>query len=245
MSNATKRTHEDFLRTVKENGGAFLLRHPATRSILDMVEEAAAEAQEGAVLNICSTHDQSGVREGIYQPLFDGAQRYEAIDFWEDRYIADGITLENSYTLPYADGEFDVLLTTKIIMEHVTEPKETIRDMLRVVRPGGHAYVLFSFFRGIHQRPHDYFRFSEYAIKHVVESVGGEIAYIKPTNSDFVSAVDLAAQYPLIGIVHRLRMPFVTLIRRFLLPLAYRIDPLMINAGKYPRHYVCKIKKPL
>lgn len=197
------------------------------------------------MLNICSTHDQSGVREGIYQPLFNGAQKYEAIDFWEDRYIADGVVLENSHTLPYADDAFDVVLTTKIIMEHVTEPKETIKDILRVVRPGGHAYVLFSFFRGIHQRPHDYFRFSEYAIRHVAESVGGEVVYIKPTNSDFVSAIDLMVQYPLVGIVRQLRMPFVTLARKILLPLAYRIDPLMVNAGKYPRHYVCKIKKPL
>lgn len=247
MRYSVSNTNSSFRKKVKEGGGDFMLKHPATRSILDMVEEAVNEIAEkkGSVLNICSTNDQSGTRENIYRTLFEGASRYEVVDFWEDRYIIDGVPCADSHSLPFKDKDFDVVLTTKIVMEHVTEPKATIADILRVLRPGGHAYITFSFFRGIHQRPHDYFRFSEYAIKYLVEAVGGEVEYIKATNSDFISAVDLSAQYPLVGIMTRLRAPMVNLIRRIWLPIAYRMDSLMINPGKYPRHYVCKMTRPL
>jgi SAM-dependent methyltransferase len=42
--------------------------------------------------------------------------------------------------LPFADSSFDVLVFNEVI-EHVDDDRQTIRDALRVVRPGGHLVI--------------------------------------------------------------------------------------------------------
>lgn len=40
------------------------------------------------------------------------------------------------YNLPFSDGEFDVVHVSMLLM-HLSEPKRAIKELLRVVRPGG------------------------------------------------------------------------------------------------------------
>ncbi len=42
--------------------------------------------------------------------------------------------------LPIADGTFDVVLLNEVI-EHVRDDRETLRECLRVLRPGGHVVI--------------------------------------------------------------------------------------------------------
>jgi len=45
--------------------------------------------------------------------------------------------------LPYADGEFDAVLCA-LSVQYWTHPREVLRDVLRVLRPGGQLLVSFS-----------------------------------------------------------------------------------------------------
>jgi SAM-dependent methyltransferase len=42
--------------------------------------------------------------------------------------------------LPYADGRFDFVWCNGVLM-HTARPSETLREIVRVLRPGGHAWV--------------------------------------------------------------------------------------------------------
>jgi SAM-dependent methyltransferase len=42
--------------------------------------------------------------------------------------------------LPFADGSFDVVILNEVI-EHVADDRETMREVIRVLRPGGHAVL--------------------------------------------------------------------------------------------------------
>ena len=42
--------------------------------------------------------------------------------------------------MPYADGEFDLVVTTDVL-EHVMDLNRVIAEMLRVLRPGGHLVI--------------------------------------------------------------------------------------------------------
>ena len=43
-------------------------------------------------------------------------------------------------TLPYRDGQFDTLMSNSII-HHIPDPSVCVREMVRVVRPGGMVFV--------------------------------------------------------------------------------------------------------
>lgn len=45
--------------------------------------------------------------------------------------------------LPYGDGEFDVVLCA-LSIDYLTSPREVLRDVSRVLRPGGVLAVAFS-----------------------------------------------------------------------------------------------------
>ena len=56
--------------------------------------------------------------------------------------FADRISLErvDSKGLPYADGTFDLVMSNSII-HHIPQPIECLREMWRVLKPGGLLFV--------------------------------------------------------------------------------------------------------
>ena len=68
----------------------------------------------------------------------------------EDRGISDSVeyALVNAEQLPFADGEFDAV-TIAFGLRNVTDKDAALREMFRVLRPGGRALILeFSRVRG-------------------------------------------------------------------------------------------------
>ncbi len=237
-----------FLDEIKGLGGAKLTESLHTRPILQLIFDARSFARtrtDPRVLNIFASKDASGFRESIYQPLFEGTN-YDTVDFWEDKFIFDGAEMPNSYTLPFEDGSFEVVLTTKVLLEHISEPGETIKELARILRPGGEAFLIAPFAMAIHQQPHDYFRFTEYGLRYLFKKAGLETLYIKPTLSGFMTTVDafmLFNFFPLFpdAIGGRLRKYS----KRWLIPLAERMDKRIPDSGRFCRHYICRVRKPI
>jgi SAM-dependent methyltransferase len=50
------------------------------------------------------------------------------------------LAISLSESLPFADGVFDGVLLNEVI-EHVNDDRETIREALRVTKPGGHVVI--------------------------------------------------------------------------------------------------------
>ncbi len=49
-------------------------------------------------------------------------------------------TVAAAEALPYADGSFDLVLSHEVI-EHVADDRQVLREMMRVLRPGGRAVI--------------------------------------------------------------------------------------------------------
>ena len=73
--------------------------------------------------------------------------------------------------LPFADASFDTLILSDVL-EHVAEPEHLWREMARLLAPGGHAFVNVPFLYGIHEAPHDYYRYTEFALRRFAERAG-------------------------------------------------------------------------
>jgi SAM-dependent methyltransferase len=62
-------------------------------------------------------------------------------------------------TLPIADNTVDFIFSSSVL-EHVYDPEQAVREMYRVVKPGGHVYAEIPFMRGFHLEPIDYQRYT-------------------------------------------------------------------------------------
>lgn len=72
-------------------------------------------------------------------------------------------------TLPFADRSFDGVLCSQVL-EHVDRPETVVREMARVLKPGGVGLISVPFFYNLHMEPHDFFRFSPYGMQRLLES---------------------------------------------------------------------------
>ncbi len=78
--------------------------------------------------------------------------------------------------IPVPDGGFDAVLCTEML-EHVPDPLGVVRELARILRPGGKLLLTAPLGSGIHQEPHHYFGgFTPYWYqRHLSEAGFGDI----------------------------------------------------------------------
>lgn len=80
--------------------------------------------------------------------------------------------------LPFADGEFDTIILSDVL-EHIPEPQALWLEMSRVLAGGGKILVNVPFYYWIHEAPHDYYRYTEYALRRFVAAAGLELVELQ------------------------------------------------------------------
>lgn len=62
----------------------------------------------------------------------------------------------DAHHLPYADGSVDAI-HCEAVLEHLKDPERAVREIFRVLRPGGKVYCVTPFLQGFHGYPSHYF----------------------------------------------------------------------------------------
>ena len=83
-----------------------------------------------------------------------------------------------SKRLPLADALFDTIILSDVL-EHVPEPAILWREMSRLLKPQGKVLMNVPFYYWLHERPHDYYRYTEYALRRFAETTGFDVLFIK------------------------------------------------------------------
>lgn len=71
------------------------------------------------------------------------------------------------------------------VLEHVHNPSGALKEISRVLRPNGRLFVDVPFFHPIHHAPHDYYRYTPFALAVLAKSAGLEVIEIKPSGGYF------------------------------------------------------------
>lgn len=81
--------------------------------------------------------------------------------------------------LPFEDEEFDTIILSDVL-EHIPEPLQLFKEMSRILSKQGKILLNIPFYYWIHEQPHDYYRYTEFALKRFVESSGLNVELLIP-----------------------------------------------------------------
>lgn len=85
-------------------------------------------------------------------------------------------------SMPFEDASFDSALCNAVL-EHVLDADRAIRELARVVRPGGHVVVAVPFLQPYHACPGDFRRYTADGLAALGRSAGLEVVEILPVHS--------------------------------------------------------------
>jgi SAM-dependent methyltransferase len=75
--------------------------------------------------------------------------------------------IADAHHLPFRDGTFDSVIASQVF-EHLHSPWVAAAELDRVVNGSGTVIVTVPFLYGLHEEPHDYFRFTEWGLKRIL-----------------------------------------------------------------------------
>lgn len=90
----------------------------------------------------------------------------------------------DGHALPFPDASFDAVQCTEVL-EHIPDPTETIREIHRVLRPGGRLFVTIPWSARFHYQPLDYHRYTPSMLRQLFASFPAPV--IRPRGTDLSS----------------------------------------------------------
>ena len=122
------------------------------------------------------------------------------------------------HRMPFNDGEFNFVLCTEVI-EHAENPQVAVRELYRVLKPGGTLVLSTRFVFPIHDSPNDFWRFTLFGMRKLFSD--WEIIELAPETHTFTTIGVLLQR---IGYQTKLKMNFVS--KFIIFALAYIFSKL-------------------
>ena len=114
-------------------------------------------------------------RKPYEKTFFAGAEKYVGMDYLTDRSTPD--IVGSATDIPLDDAGFDSVVCTEVL-EHVSDPLGALREMHRVLKPGGHLILSTPMYWPRHEIPYDYFRYPYDGLLHLIKTSGFELVQL-------------------------------------------------------------------
>jgi ubiquinone/menaquinone biosynthesis C-methylase UbiE len=93
-------------------------------------------------------------------------------------------------SLDFPDNHFDSVLCTQVL-EHVFEHDKMMKEIYRVLKPGGHIILTVPFAWELHEEPYDFFRYTKHGLQQLFEQTGFAVDQIKPNGGKWAAVYQL------------------------------------------------------
>ncbi len=120
-----------------------------------------------------------------YVPLYDAYKGYVSsvtgVDWASSAHPSPHLDHEQDLNsaLALPDASFDTVLLSDVL-EHIRKPQVLMNEMHRILGSGGRVILNVPFIKGIHEQPHDYHRFTRFALLSMAEEAGFEVTCLEP-----------------------------------------------------------------
>jgi SAM-dependent methyltransferase len=118
-----------------------------------------------------------GCGEKPYKSLFTNVTSYVGVDYDSEGHSHKNEQIEFFYdgkTLPFANEEFDSLFSSEVF-EHIFNLEQILPEINRVLRTNGKMLITCPFSWEEHEIPVDYARYTQFALKDLLEKNGFRI----------------------------------------------------------------------
>lgn len=122
---------------------------------------------------------------GEYLKPLSLKNRLTSIDFDSER--KPDIVMD-AQKMSFDDASFDLIYIFEVL-EHIPNPFTAMKEIHRVLKPGGVLYLSTPFMLGVHDAPHDYFRFTNFGLLKLADNFSS--ISIEERNSYIESALVL------------------------------------------------------
>lgn len=156
-----------------------------------------------------TTLDVGCGRKPYEKTFFAGAEKYVGLDYLTDRSTPD--VVGSATDIPLGDAGFDTVVSTEVL-EHVPDPLKALREMHRVLKPGGYLILSTPMYWPRHEVPYDYFRYPYDGLLHLVKESGFELVELYNRGRSYAFIGQVIQQTQPIG-----ARPINWLINRFFL----------------------------
>lgn len=101
--------------------------------------------------------------------------RYESSDFEKvDKRYAQSTYTCDLKNIPVENSRFDAVVFTQV-MEHLPDPGAVLKELHRVLKPGGRIFYTGPFWYEEHEQPYDFYRYTQFAVRYLFENAGFKI----------------------------------------------------------------------
>jgi len=166
-----------------------------------------------------------GAADRWIEPHLPAGVDYVALDYpstGRDLYGAQPHVFADAARLPFPNRCFDSVICLEVL-EHVPDPTTVMKEIERVLKPGGRAWISMPFLYPLHDAPFDFQRYTEYGLRRDVQRAGLEVVGLRKSGHAIRTA-GLLMCLAIAGGVHAQR----GWIRLVLLPVAL-IAVILIN----------------
>jgi SAM-dependent methyltransferase len=95
--------------------------------------------------------------------------------------------------LPFPDASFDTIVLSDVL-EHVADPQALCLEMARILGPGGRVLMNTPFYYWVHEEPHDYYRYTEFALRRLLGRAGLRVLHLEALGGKAEAWADLTAK---------------------------------------------------
>lgn len=114
-----------------------------------------------------------------YKSLFTGSTSYIGLDLADTEHgLSQPDVTFVGEKVPFRSGHFDSVVSFEVL-DDLSDPTVQLRELHRVLKPGGTLLLTTSFVWELHEEPHDIARYTEYGLRHLIEGTGFEVSEIK------------------------------------------------------------------
>jgi SAM-dependent methyltransferase len=107
-----------------------------------------------------------------YESIFsDAVDTYFGLDWPETKGRALPDVIGDAMNIPFMDASVNVVLATEL-MEHLPSPHKFLMEVARVMREDGVLILSVPFMEPIHEEPRDYYRFTPFSLRLLLEQHG-------------------------------------------------------------------------
>lgn len=199
----------------------------------------------------------AGAGDQKYGHLFAHCD-YESADFeLVNKPYAKSMYVCDLAAIPVEDGRFDAIIFNQV-MEHLPQPALVLNELGRVLKPGGTMICSAPLFYEEHERPYDFYRYTQFAWHFMMKEAGftilnidwlegyfGTVAYQLETASKYLPR---RSYRTVPGVLGWSAVP-VLIFSRWLFHLLARFLYVLDERGKhtssgFPKNYVVIVQKP-